>query len=186
MRDQLTSRLNEATSAVSDGYDDLAARVNEAGHDLGETVSDNYQQFATRFGDVTKTVADGYGQTSDRVLDFVVDANRKVVEAAVSSADQVVEQLPEVPWADRLPTPAEAGDRYLEFVDQVVSVNRDFNHRMVRLLEEDIAARATAQSGATTKSTSTKSTAKKSGAKKSGAKKSTARKRSAKPAAASA
>ncbi|MDX2379383.1 MAG: hypothetical protein QNM02_06460 [Acidimicrobiia bacterium] len=95
----------------------------------------------------TKNAADNYTETNDRVLDAVVDTNRKAVDFAVKTADQVAERieqiddLPEFKFADKVPTPAETGARYLDFVERAVEMNREFTQRMVeRLLEVDAVA----------------------------------------------
>lgn len=99
-------------------------------------------QISSTIADVTKSMTDGYTETNERVLDAVVENNRKAVEFAVKTADQVNEQfdrieLPfEVPFSDRVPTPSEAGDRYLELVERVVDMNRDYSERLVKLNRE--------------------------------------------------
>ena len=46
----------------------------------------------------------------------------------------------DLPLADKLLTPAEAGARYIDFVEQAVSVNRDFTKRVVGMLPTGVAA----------------------------------------------
>ena len=136
---------------------------------------DQFEQF-------TKTAVGNYTDANDRVVEVVVDANRKVVEIAVRAADQLIEQLeqfenlPEMPFADKVPTPSEAGARYLEWVERAADLNRDFAQRVAATLQGDVTVEP---APATNKSSAKKSTAKNSTAKKSTAKKSTAKKSSA-------
>jgi sec-independent protein translocase protein TatB len=129
----------------------------------------------------TKNATDNYTETNDRVLDAVVDTNRKAVDFAVKTADQVTERieqiddLPEFKLADKVPTPAETGARYLEFVERAVEMNREFTQRIVeRLLEIDAVAPAVEKPVA--KKAPAKKAAKKPAAKKPEAKKPAAKK----------
>ena len=70
-----------------------------------------------------------YVETNDRVLDTVVSVNRRVVETAVELAERAPSV--ELPLVDKLPTAAEAGDRYIDFVERAVSVNRDFTAKVI-------------------------------------------------------
>jgi len=137
-------------------------------------------------------VSERFTTTSDQVLDAVLDTNRRVVDFAVTTADRVADQINfDVPFADSFPTPTDAGERYLEFVERAVSMNRDMNQRVAEMITVDNAKAAAdkvvapAKKTVAKKSTAKKSTAKKSPAKKSTAKKSTAKKSTAKKAAAS-
>jgi hypothetical protein len=149
------------------------------------------------------TLASRFEDNSDRVLDAVVDANRRVVEFAVSVSDRVTALTPaqfpvELPFTGKLPTftgklptftgklptAAETGERYLDFVERAVSVNRDFNERIVSMLKGDVTsaveqvivnASATAKKTATKKTVAKKTVAKKAVAKRTVAKKATAR-----------
>ena len=90
---------------------------------------------------------------NERLLDTVVTVNRRVVDTVVKVADRASEV--ELPLADRLPTiptPAEAGDRYLDFVERAVSVNRDFTARVVGQLPTGVAASAKTKATKATKS----------------------------------
>lgn len=128
-------------------------------------------------------VTDSFTTTSDKVLDAVLDTNRRVVDVAVSTADRVNERV-ELPFADRLPTPAAAGERYIEFVERAVSLNRDLNQRVVEMLGAERATTATAEKAAARGAAAKTATAKPRTAKKNTAKKRTATKRTAKKAAA--
>ena len=132
-------------------------------------------------------VSERFTTTSDQVLDAVLDTNRRVVDFAVTTADRVADQINfDVPFADSFPTPTDAGERYLEFVERAVSMNRDMNQRVAEMITVDNAKAAADKVVAPAKKTvAKKSTAKKSTAKKSTAKKSTAKKSTAKKAAAS-
>jgi hypothetical protein len=89
------------------------------------------------------TLAENLDNANERTLEAVVEANRRFVELAVATADRVAEQFSfELPFADRLPTvptPAESGERYLDFVERAVAVNREFNDRIVGMLKSDTA-----------------------------------------------
>jgi len=145
-------------------------------------------QISTRIADVTKTVTEGYTETNERVLDAVVENSRKAADFYVKTADQVRDQLPSIDLPFELPTPAEAADRYLEMVERVVEMNRDFSERIVKLNREytdrvvqmlkDDAAKPAAKPAAATKPAA-KPAAKKAtkrAAKKPAAKKATASK----------
>jgi hypothetical protein len=132
---------------------------------------------------LSKTIADNYASNSDRVLDAVLDGNRKFVDAAVTTLDQLIEQLPAAPVqvADRLPTPAEAGARYLEFVERAVEINREWNDRVVAMLTvgqtADVVAEPTPAPAkkAVAKRAPAKRTAKKAPAKRAAAKRTAAK-----------
>ena len=163
MFEQITKFANEATTTINDS-------VNDAINDSNIT-----ERFTT---------------TSDRVLDAVLDTNRRIVDAAVTTADRVGEQIRkqvtvELPFADRLPTPTVAGERYLDFVERAVSLNRDMNERVVDMINADNAKKAPAEKTVAKKTSPAKSPAKKTMAKstsvaKSPAKRATATKRSVK------
>lgn len=90
-----------------------------------------------QINDFTSTAAENFTTTSDRVLDAILDGNRQAVDTVVKTADQVIEQLPEMSWADDLPTPAAVGTSYLDFVERAVEANRDFNLRVAEMLTTD-------------------------------------------------
>lgn len=73
-----------------------------------------------------------------KVLDTVVETNRNVVDFAVKAAERfpTIDLPGELPVS--LPTPAEAGERYLDFVERAVSMNRELNDRIVAMLPADI------------------------------------------------
>jgi predicted nucleic-acid-binding protein len=135
----------------------------------------------------TKDATDNYIETNDRILEVVVETNRKVVDFAVKTADQVtdridqIDDMPEFKFAEKVPTPAETGDRYLEFVERAVELNREYTQRVVeRLLDETVAP--VAEKPAVKKAPAKK--AAKKAAKKPAAKKPAAKKAPAKKAAA--
>ena len=136
----------------------------------------------------TKTATDNYTETNDRILDAVVETNRKVVDFAVKTADQVVDQLDqidqvrELKFADNVPTPAETGERYLDFVDSAVQLNREFTERFItNLLADEGIAPVVEKKAPAKKTTASKPAAKKAPAKKA-TKKTAARKPAAKKA----
>ena len=136
---------------------------------------------------LSKTYTDNYTEASDKFLDAVVENNKKAVDFAVKTADQVSEQLPELPWADQVPTAAELGARYIDFVERAVELNREFTDRVLKTIQfEEIEVKvAPAKKAPAKKTTAKKRTAKKETAKKATAKKSTAKKAAASKAAAS-
>ena len=129
----------------------------------------------------TKTATENYTEASDKMLDAVVENNKKAVDFMVKSADQFAEQLPEFPvelsWADQVPTPAELGDRYIDFVERAVELNREFTDRLISSLQlEDVEV---VESAPTKKAPAKKAPAKKRTTKKAAAKKSTTKKAAA-------
>ena len=104
------------------------------------------EQLTTAINKQFKTATTNYTEQNDRVLDTVVDTNRKLVDFAVKTvdrvADSVASQAPalkiDLPFSDRLPTPAEAGERYLDVVERIVEMNRDFNERVIEMLPVDV------------------------------------------------
>ncbi|MEM9517119.1 MAG: hypothetical protein AAGA42_19890 [Actinomycetota bacterium] len=149
MRDQINDRFNEFTDSLDEQF-----------RRAGETFSENVTTPAT--------------ETADRVLDAVLDVNRRAVDFAVTTADRVQEYTGDLPMADRLPTPAETGERYLDFVERAVQLNRDFNQRVASMIEtpavapKPAAKRPTATAGA--KTSTKKASTKKTGARKTSAK----------------
>ena len=151
-------------------------------------------------------ITDSVEAANERVLAYVVDANRRLADFAVTSADRVAESLPVgVPFADKLPTPTESAERYLDFVERAVAVNREFNQRVlarltveapavVEAVTEDVtetvaetvtaatapAKKVPAKKAAVKKATATKATTKKAPARKAATKKAPARKAAAK------
>lgn len=99
------------------------------------------EQFSNLTATTAATLAESIDSANERALGAVVDANRKLVEFAVTTADRVAERINfELPFADRLPTlptPAVSGERYLDFVERAVAVNREFNDRIVAMLKSD-------------------------------------------------
>ena len=146
---------------------------------------DKFNEQIERFG---QTAVTNYTETNDRVLDAVVDANRKVVDFAVKTAttvtDAVETPLDDAPFADRIPTPAEAGKAYIDFVERAAEMNRDFNKRVVDMLPAEMVATKTATKPAAKKTAAKKPAAKKPVAKKTVAKKPVAKKASTRKAAA--
>jgi hypothetical protein len=102
-------------------------------------------QITEQIDTAAKTVID----TTERILDTVVSVNRRVVDSAVETADRLPSV--ELPMADKLLTPAEAGARYIDFVEQAVSVNRDFTARVVHMLPTGVAATAKTKATKATK-----------------------------------
>jgi hypothetical protein len=170
MFEQITKFANEATTTITDS-------VNDA-------INDN-------------NISERFTNTSDQVLDAVLDTNRRIVDFAVTTADRINEQVRnqvsvELPFADSFPTPTVAGERYLDFVERAVSLNRDMNQRVADMIKADnakaasdkVVGAAKSAAGTATK-TAKKSVAKTRPAKKTAAKKRPAKKTAAKKAAAS-
>ncbi len=94
----------------------------------------------TQINENIDNVAMTFVDTNEQILDTIVSVNRRVVDGAVRTADRMPDV--ELPLADRLLTPAEAGDRYIDFVEQAVSMNRDFTSRVVHMLPTGVATTA--------------------------------------------
>jgi hypothetical protein len=167
-------------------FEQISKFANETTDTVSRTVSDINDT-------VTKTVSDTniserFVTTSDQVLDAVLDANRRIVDLAVTTADRINEQVKlDVPFADSFPTPTVAGERYLEFVERAVSLNRDMNQRVAEMIKLDNAkaaadkvvapvTRTVPKTTAAKKTAGTKRPARKTVAKKATAKKATASK----------
>lgn len=158
MFEQLTKFANETTSTISDTVTDAINDTN---------------------------ISERFTTTSDQVLDAVLDTNRRIVDAAVSAADRVAEQIRtqvtlDLRFTDRLPTPTVAGERYLDFVERAVSLNRDLNHRVAEMITADNAKKVPARTTRAKTSLAKTSPAKNSPAKTSPAKKRVAKKAPAK------
>lgn len=120
--------------------------------------------------DLAASVADGVTEANERVLDAVIDGNRRVVDIAVTTADRVAAQLP----SDVMPqllTPAEAGARYLDFVERAVALNREMNERVVDMLRSSTQVPAAGRSASATKASTTKASATKASTTKASTKK---------------
>ncbi len=100
------------------------------------------------------TAAKTYVDANQRVLDTVVSVNRRIVDTAVEIAGRAPKM--ELPMADKLPTPAETGARYLDFVDRAVSMNRDFTAKVVAQLPTGVAPAAKTKATKATKAKTTK------------------------------
>lgn len=111
----------------------------------------------TQITDNIDTASKTFVDANTRVLDTVVSVNRRIVDTAVEIAERAPKV--ELPMADKLPTPAETGARYIDFVERAVSVNRDFTAKVVAQLPTGTAAPAKAK--ATTKARAKKATASK-------------------------
>jgi hypothetical protein len=159
-------------------FEQITKFANETTDTLTSTVTDAIND---------NNISERFTTTSDQVLDAVLDANRRIVDMAVTTADRVAEQINvEFPFADRFPTPTETGERYLEFVERAVSLNRDMNQRVAEMIKVDNAKAASEKVVATTKTVAKKAPAKKMPARKTAAKRRpAARKTAAKKAAAS-
>ena len=172
MFEQITKFANETT-------DNVSRTVNDINKTVTKTVKDT-------------NVSERFTTTSDQVLDAVLDANRRIVDMAVTTADRVAEQIRsqvdvELPFGDRLPTASVAGERYLEFVERAVSLNRDMNQRVAEMITADNAKAASDKvvgaaknvAGTATKTVTGTTVAKKAPAKKAPAKKAPAKKAAA-------
>ncbi len=151
-------------------------------------------QFTTKFNEQLDTATANYTSTNDKVLDAVVDANRKAVDFAVKTVDSITKavdvpampKMPvELPFADRFdmpefPTAAEAGKRYLSFVERAADLNRDLNERVVEMLKIDGIKPVVKPAPKTSAKPAAKKPAARKAAAKKTAKKAPARKASAK------
>lgn len=154
-------------------------------------------QFITKFNEQLDTATANYTSTNDKVLDAVVDANRKAVDFAVKTVDAInkaveVPAMPkmpvELPFADRFelpefPTATEAGKRYISFVERAADLNRDLNERVVDMLKVEGIKPVVKTATKTATKTAAKPAAKKPAARKVAPKK-TAKKAPARKAAA--
>ena len=120
-----------------------------------------------------------YTKTNDRVLDAIVDTNRKAVDFVVKTVDQAprIGLDFEVLMVDRVefPTPADAGKRYLDVIERLAEINRDVSERMVSNFPADKpaveAAVPAAKTAAVQKPTAKKPATKKASARKAASKK---------------
>jgi hypothetical protein len=165
-------------------FEQITKFANEATDTVSNTISDTIND--TR-------ISERFTTTSDQVLDAVLDANRRIVDVAVTTADRLAEQLKvELPFNDRIPTPTVAGERYLEFVERAVSMNREMNQRVAEMITADNAksasdkvvgaAKNVADTATRTVTDTAKTVAKQAPAKRTTAKKATARKATARKA----
>lgn len=81
---------------------------------------------------------------NERILDTVISVNRRIVDTAVRVNQNITDRAPkmELPISDKLPTPAESGARYIDFIERAVSANRDFTAKVVAQLPTGVAATA--------------------------------------------
>jgi hypothetical protein len=156
-------------------FEQITKFANETTDNVSRTVSDINDTITKSVKDTD--VSERFTTVSDQVLDAVLDANRRIVDMAVTTVDRVAEQFNvELPFTDRLPTASVAGERYLEFVERAVSLNRDMNQRVAEMITADN-ARAAAKSVA---DTATKTVTRTPVAKKAPARKAPAKKAAAK------
>ena len=142
-------------------------------------------QIITKINDQLETATANYTSTNDKVLDAVIDANRKAVDFAVKTVGAItkaveVPTMPELPFAGRFelpefPTAAEAGKRYISFVERAADMNRDLNGRVIDMLKIE-EAKPAKKPAAKKAPAAAKPAAKKPAAKKPAAKKPAAKK----------
>ncbi len=139
------------------------------------TIAEKFnEQVIDQFATATKN----YTETNERILDAIVDTNRKAVDFAVKTADEFndrfADQAPnfdlpfDLPF-DRfeMPTPAEAGKRYIDLVERIADMNRDFSDRVVAMLPTDKpVVKPAAKTPAAKKPAAKKASARKAAAKK--------------------
>ena len=102
-------------------------------------------QIITKINGQLETATANYTSTNDKVLDAVIDANRRAVDFAVKTVDAItkvveVPAMVELPFAGRFelaefPTAAEAGKRYISFVERAADMNRDLHGRVIEMLK---------------------------------------------------
>lgn len=105
----------------------------------------------TNLTDQIQTATTAVNDANTRMLDSMVEANRTAVDFAVKSADR----LPTVELPVEMPTPAEAGKRYIDFVERAAEMNRDLNARVISILPADIKPKAAAKKTAAKKTAKT-------------------------------
>ena len=125
----------------------------------------NIDKFNEQLERLGQTAASNYTDTNNRVLDTVVDVNRKVVDFAVKTATSVTDAV-EAPFADRIPTPADAGKAYIDFVERAADMNRDFSKRVVAMLPAEAKPAKPAKTVAAKKPAAKKASTRKAAAKK--------------------
>jgi hypothetical protein len=133
-------------------------------------------QIITKINGQLETATANYTSTNDKVLDAVIDANRKAVDFAVKTVDAItkaveVPAMPELPFTGRFelpefPTAAEAGKRYISFVERAADMNRDLNGRVMDMLKIEEAKKPVAKKPVAKKPVAKKPVAKKPVAKK--------------------
>jgi hypothetical protein len=155
-------------------FEQITKFANEATDTITTTVSDAIND---------NDIADRFTTTSDQILDAVLDVNRRIVDVAVTTADRIVEQINvDLPLGDRFPTPTVAGERYLDFVERAVSLNRDMNQRVAEMIKADTTRAASGKVGTAKVATAKKAPVRKAAARKAPAKKAPARKAAARKA----
>lgn len=100
------------------------------------------ETLASQIQSATSQVFGTVNDANARVIDSVVDANRTAVDVAVKSA----ERLPTVELPVPVPTPADAGKRYIDFVERAAEMNRDLNARVIDMLPAEIKPQAAKKS----------------------------------------
>jgi hypothetical protein len=128
-------------------------------------------QIITKINGQLETATANYTSTNDKVLDAVIDANRKAVDFAVKTVDAItkaveVPAMPELPFTGRFelpefPTAAEAGKRYISFVERAADMNRDLNGRVMDMLKIEEAKKPVAKKPVAKKPVAKKPVAKK-------------------------
>ena len=118
-------------------------------------------QIITKINGQLETATANYTSTNAKVLDAVIDANRKAVDFAVKTVGAItkaveVPTMPELPFAGRFelpefPTAAEAGKRYISFVERAADMNRDLNGRVIDMLKIQEAKKPAAKKAAAKK-----------------------------------
>ncbi len=103
--------------------------------------------FTAQINENIDTASKSFVDANERILDTVVSVNRRIVDTVVSVNKNLADRAPKVdlPMADKLPTPAETGARYIDFVERAVSVNRDFTAKVVAQLPTGVATTAKAK-----------------------------------------
>jgi len=98
----------------------------------------------TRITETFDNATESFVDANERMLETVVDVNRRLVDTAVRVNQNLADRAPklDLPMAAKLPTPAETGARYIDFVEQAVSFNRDFTAKVVAQLPTGVAATA--------------------------------------------
>ncbi len=130
-------------------------------------------------------ITDRIEAANERVLDVVVDANRRLADLAVTSAARVTAALPvDVPFADKLPTATESAGQYLDFVERAVAMNREFSQRVLATLTANAPSDTVTAAKVSVETVPAKPAAKKATARKATAKKAPAKKVAAKKVAA--
>ena len=132
--------MNAIADRFSSTIEDVRTRATKAGEDAQKNAREAREQAQTR----------------------AIDLSSKVAELTASSRGRF-----DTPFADRLPTPAEAISNYFDFLAEMTKSNRAFAEKLVAPWTPKAAAKPAAKKTAAKKPAAKKTAAKKASAKAS-------------------